>query len=390
MLDPAVAMLNHGSFGACPRAVLRRQLRLRRRMERQPVQFFTREVQPLLDRSRRALAELISADADDLVFVRNATGGVNSVLRSLQLRPGDELLVTDHGYNACHNVVDFAAGRAGAKVVTASIPLPIDSPQGVLEAITAKVTQRTRLAVIDHVTSPTGMVFPIQQIVRRLDGLGVDTLVDGAHAPGMVPLDVRRISAAYYTGNCHKWLCAPKGAGFLHVRPDRQQAVQPAVISHGFNVSRPGYPRLHDAFDWAGTDDPTPWLCVAEAIRFLDALDEGGMEGLMRRNRQLALWAREMLCGRLSLWPPCPAEMIGSLAALRLPDDAAPAAALDTSTTPTATHPLQNELLQRFGIEVVVCWWPAAPQKLLRISAQAYNHPAQYEALAAAMESLLR
>lgn len=390
MLDPAVVMLNHGSFGACPRAVLERQRQLRAQMEREPVRFFTRQMQPLLDEARRGLAALIGADPADVVFVRNATTGVNSVLRSLRFRPGDELLLTNHDYNACRNAVRFVAGRAGAKVLVASVPLPVESTRQVIDAVMSRVTERTRLAVIDHVTSPTAVVFPIEEIVGELKQRNVDTLVDGAHAPGMIALDVVRIGAAYYTGNCHKWLCAPKGAGFLHVRPDRQEGIQPAVISHGLNTPRPGYTRFQDAFDWVGTDDPTPWLCVGEAIRFLETLTSGGIEELMRRNHQLVLGGRQTLCESLGLSPTCPEGMTGSLAAFRLPDDADPAAALDKSTAISPVHRLQVELFERFGIEVPVYHWPAPPQKLLRISAQAYNSPAQYAQLAEALGSLLR
>jgi isopenicillin-N epimerase len=382
-------MLNHGSFGACPRAVLQRQQRLRAEMEREPVRFFTRQMQPLLDDSRRALAELIGADPADVVFGRNATTAVNSVLRSLGFEPGDELLVTDHDYNACRNAVRFVAERAGARVVVAPLPLPIESAGQVVEAIVARVTDRTRLALIDHVTSPTAVIFPIEAIVRQLDQRGVDTLVDGAHAPGMIPLELARIGAAYYAGNCHKWLCAPKGAAFLHVRPDRQEGLQPAVISHGFNTPRAGYSRFQDTFDWTGSDDPTPWLCVGEAIRFLDALSDGGIRALMGRNHELVLAGRQILREALDLAPTCPEAMIGSMAALKLPDDAEPAPAADSSTTPTVTHRLQSDLLERFGVEVPVYHWPGPPQKLLRISAHAYNHLAQYEQLAAALAQLL-
>jgi len=381
-------MLNHGSFGACPRPVLELQDRLRAEMEGEPVRFFFRRMQPMLDESRRALAELIGADEADLVFVRNATTGVNSVLRSLRLAAGEELLATDHHYNACRNAVDFVARRTGAKVVLAAVPMPVPSPQQVIDAILRHVTGRTRLAMIDHVTSPTAVLFPIQQLVARLGEQGVDVLVDGAHAPGMIPLDLRRIGAAYYTGNCHKWLCAPKGAGFLYVRRDRQSEIQPVVISHGYNMPRRGSPRFHDAFDWPGTDDPTPWLCVGEAIRFLGGLTGGGIDGLMRRNRALALYGRRTLCEALDLRPTCPEAMLGSLAAMCLPDDQGPIS-LDTRTSIVPTHPVQTELLERHGIEVPIYHWPAAPRKLLRISAQAYNDSTQYEKLAEALRRLL-
>ncbi len=380
-LDPGVVMLNHGSFGACPRAVLEAQERFRRRMERQPMRFFLREMEPLLDRSREALAELVGADPADLVFVRNVTTAVNSVLRSVCLRPGEELLVTDHAYNACRNVVEYVARRAGANVVVASIPVPIASPEEVVNRVTACVTGRTRLAMLDHVTSPTAVTFPIEGLIGELDRRGVDTLVDGAHAPGMVPLDLRRLGAAYYAGHCHKWLCAPKGAGFLHVRGDRQADLQPAVISHGYNTRRPGRPRLHDEFDWTGTDDPTPWLCVGAAIGFLDGLVDGGFEALMRRNHQLAVLGREILSDRLGLEPCCPDEMLGAMAALRLPDG--------DDGARYHVHPWQSRLSEQFGIEVPVFQWPAPPRRVVRISAQAYNSPGDYEQLAEALARLL-
>ena len=238
LLDPAVAYLNHGSFGACPRAVLQRQQKWRAQMEREPVEFLVRHLAPLLDKSRRRLAELIGAQPADLAFVHNATGGVNSVLRSLEFQPGDEILVSSHDYNACRNVARYVARRTAAAVIEASVPLPIAPPEQVTEAVLRCVTARTRLALLDHITSPTALVFPIAELVRELDRRGIDTLVDGAHAPGMVPLDMERLGAAYYAGNCHKWLCAPKGAGFLHVRRDRQAAIQPPTISHGFNRPR--------------------------------------------------------------------------------------------------------------------------------------------------------
>jgi isopenicillin-N epimerase len=357
-------------------------------MEAAPVQFLTRHVQPLLDESRHALAEVTGAEAENLVFVSNVTAAVNAVVRSLQFRPGDELLITNHGYNACNNVVRYVARRSGATVAVAEVPIPIESPDQVVEAVLARVTERTRLAVVDHVTSPTAVIFPIEQLVRRLEERGVDCLVDGAHAPGMVPLDIRRLGAAYYAGNCHKWLCTPKGAGFLYVRPDRQGEIQPPIISHGYNQARRGYSSFQDAFDWQGSDDPTAWLCVGKAIHFLAGLLPGGLEGLMRRNHELAVAARRMLSARLALRPVCPEEMLGSMSTLAVPADTEATAVAD----PAAAVPiprLGSQLLERFGVEVPVFYWPAMPRVLLRISAQAYNNLDHYLRLAGALETLL-
>lgn len=382
LLDPAITFLNHGSFGACPRSVLDAQQRLRERMEREPVRFFVRDLEPLLDEARGALGAFLGAEADDLAFVPNATAGVNTVLRSIALREGDELVTTDHEYNACRNALNEAAARAGARVVVAPVPFPIDSPDRVIEAVCERVGPRTRLVLVDHVSSPTGLVFPVEQLVRELAGRGVDVLIDGAHAPGMRPLDLSALGSAYYTGNCHKWLCAPKGAAFLHVRRDRQTDLRPLSISHGANSPRADRSRYRLELDWTGTFDPSPYLCVPEAIRFMGALLPGGWPALMEHNRRTALAGREVLCRALGCEPPSPEVMIGSLVSVPLPDGQAPPAG------PLYLDPLQNALMDRYGIEVPIVPWPSFPKRLVRISAQIYNHVEDYERLAAALTAL--
>jgi isopenicillin-N epimerase len=383
-LDPAVTFLNHGSFGACPTAVLEAQQRLRRELEAEPVRFLARELDDRLDTARAALAAFLGADADDLAFVPNATTGVNAVVRSLPFAQGDELLATDHSYNACRNALEFVAGRTGARVVIATIPFPLDSPERVVEAVLDRVTPRTRLALIDHVTSPTGLILPVARLITELAARGVETVVDGAHAPGMLPLELRTLGAAYYSGNCHKWLCAPKGAGFLYVRRDRQAEVRPVTISHGANAGRPDRSRFRLEFDWTGTVDPTASLVVPEAIRFMGSLVPGGWPALMRRNRELALDARRVLIKTLGIEPPSPEDMIGSLASIPLPDGA-PAEDIAWRRP----DPIQAALFARHGIEVPVMSWPAAPKRLLRISTQLYNEAGDYERLAQALGTLL-
>lgn len=381
LLDPAVTFLNHGSFGACPRSVLEFQNEIRARLERQPVQFLVRELEPLLDNARGVLAHFVGADVADLVFVPNTTSGVNTVLRSLTFAPGDELLVTNHEYAACRNALHCVAERSGARVVAVNTPFPFHSADEIIAPILAAVTSRTRLALLDHVSSPTGLVMPVEKLVGELAARGVDTLVDGAHAPGMVPLNVKKIGAAYYTGNCHKWLCAPKGAAFLCVQPSRQELIRPLVISNGASSRRTDRSRFQIEFAWTGTGEPSAYLCVPEVLKFLESLLPGGWPETMARNRALAIAARKILCAALKISEPCPEEFIGSLAAMRLPD--APPDALPRQ--PFNEYPLQDWLRVQQGIEVPVMPWPAPPKRLLRISAQLYNSLPQYERLAAAL-----
>ena len=388
-LDPAITFLNHGSFGACPRRVLAAQQQYRDELEAEPVRFFTRIAPPLLDESRQVLAAFLKADPLDLVFVSNATAGINCVLRSLRFEAGDELLTTNHAYLACENTLQYVASREGVKVVIAPLPFPVKSGDEMIEAILRQVTPRTKLAMIDHVTSASGLVLPIEEIVSELQSRGIDVLVDGAHAPGMVCIDLHAMSAAYYTGNLHKWVCAPKGAGFLHVRRDRQTGIMPSVISHGYRVPRPGRSRFHDLFDWTGTLDPSPWLCVKNAILFLKNVLPGGIDGLMRRNRELALKGRRMMCEAFAAQPVCPDEMIGSMAAVALPDDPDPEHGLDWSTSPTPQHAMQSLLMERFQIEVPAYYFPKAPQRVVRLSAQVYNDERQYARLIEALREAI-
>ncbi len=383
-LDPQVTFLNHGSFGAAPRAVLAVQSEWRARMERQPVRFFQRELEGALDGARSALASLVRADGDDLAFVPNATSGVNTVLRSLEFAPGDQLLTTDHAYNACANALRFAAERAGAEVVLAPVPFPLTAPEQVVDALLAAVTPRTRLVLLDHVTSPTGLVLPLEALVPLLESRGIAVLVDGAHALGMLPLDLDRLGASFYTANAHKWLCAPKGAAFLHVRRDRQSAIRPLAISHGANAPLAGRSRFRREFDWTGTQDPSAWLAIPAAIEFLGGLLPGGLPALMERNRRLAAAGRDLLLDALSVPSPAPASMLGSLASVPVARLGLP----DGEAEDFARDPLQDRLYRAERIEVPVMPWPALGARLLRIAMQAYNDLGQVRRLAEALRAM--
>ena len=383
-LDPTITFLTHGTYGACPRPVLEAQQALVAELEANPLKFLTREFEARLDAARESVAAFLNADPEGLVVVPNATTGVATVLESLRLRPGDELLTNDHEYNATINALTSVAERARARVVRVSIPLPIRHPEQVVEAMLTGVTPRTRVALVSHVTSPSGLVFPIEAIVRELDRLGVDTLVDAAHAPGQVPVDVTALNAAYWTGNGHKWLCGPKGAGVLVVRDDRRAGVMPLVTSHGRNDIRSDRPRLWREFDWQGTGNPTAFLALPGAIRLIGSLNPGGWPAHMADNRAKVLAGRNLVNARLGLEPIAPDSMIASMASIALPS------AADEATTEALTNSLAND----DRIELPVGPFPvraarepgAAPtHALLRLSAQRYNEPADYERLADAL-----
>jgi isopenicillin-N epimerase len=371
--------------------VLAEQQAWRDRLEAEPVTFLGRELEGHLDHARAELAAFLGVDPDDLAFVPNATAGVNTVLRSLRFGPGDEILVTDHEYNATLNAARYVADRDGARVVVAEVPFPLRSPDEVTEAIRRRVTPRTRLALVSHVTSPTALLFPIAEVVSELARLGVDTIVDGAHAPGMLPLDLDALGAAYYTGNCHKWLCGPKGSAFLHVRRDRQAGIRPLIISHGANAARTDRSLFRLEFDWTGTADPTPYLALPAAIRYLGSLVPGGWPGLMDANRALVRAGRDLLCDALGVVAPAPDEMLGSMAAVPLPPG-------DPSALPPGTASLGDVLFEAHHIEVPITMWPVdaaraaedgTPTRFVRISAQRYNHIGQYAALADALLEIL-
>lgn len=374
-LDPEVHFLNHGSFGACPAEVLDEQRAWRDRMEREPVAFLARELQPHLDTARERLADFVGCDTGGLVLVPNATTGVNAVLRSLELGRDDEVLITSLGYNACNNAARFVCGRSGARLVEVAIPFPCSGPDEVVERVLAAASERTAIAVLDHITSATGLVLPIARLVDALQDRGIDVLVDGAHAPGHVDLDLGALGAAYYTGNCHKWLCTPKGSALLHVRADRRDRVMPTVISHGANTPREGMTRLQDQFDWPGTQDFSPWLCIPAALDLFARLVPGGWSEVRDRNRAFTLAARATLLEAFGLEAPAPEEMIGNLVALPVPGEGPP----DQATFDL--DPLHVALFERHRVEVPVFPGPMPGQRLLRVSGQLYNGEDDLQAL---------
>lgn len=376
-LDEAYVFLNHGSFGSVPVPVHEAQRRYRDLVEARPIEVLGRRCRELLAPVRERVGRFLRADAAGIGLVTNATEGVNSVLRSLDLRPGDVLLTTDHVYRAVHQAMKYVARRAGAEVRIVPIPLPTSGDDEILTRITEAMDARTRLVLIDHVTSPTALVFPVAAIARACRERGVECLIDGAHAPGMLDLDLAAIGATYYTGNFHKWVCAPKGSAFLWVNEARRSRVHPSTVSHfldeGFDTE----------FDWQGTRDISAWLAVQDAIAFFEPL---GWSRLRDHNASLASWGRRVLCAALGTRPLTPmpvrgreGEMLGSIATIELPPSA--------PTRFPGPEALQADLYERERIEVPIIDWGGRWH--VRISAQAYNRAAQYELLADALRTRL-
>ena len=381
-LNPNIHFLNHGSFGACPRIVLKAQRDLRDQLEADPIRFLApeRELESKLTEVRHTLAEFIHAAPQDLAFVRNATDGVNAVMRSFPLQPNDEIVVTNHGYNACNNAARFACETAGARLKMAMVPFPLHSNAQILSAIESQLNSKTRLLMVDHVTSPTGLIFPVKQIVDLARHRGVRVLIDGAHAPGMLSLNLAELDADYYTGNHHKWLCAPKASGFLYVRRDLQPEVRPTVISHAANRVPPNQSRFQAEFDWNGTFDPTPLLSLPASLKFLETIGPGGLHGLQESNRQKALKSRHTLCNALQISPPASETMIGAMVSIPLPDIKLPNDCTQDS--------LQSYLRKKHQIEVPIFQLPDTNSTLIRVSLQAYNSVDQVKQLAAILKGL--
>ncbi|MBL8763599.1 MAG: aminotransferase class V-fold PLP-dependent enzyme [Phycisphaerae bacterium] len=399
-LDPAVVFLNHGSFGGVPNEVMDELRRRYDHVRLDPVRYIVEELEGDLDVARRAMAAFVRCDAEGFAFVCNASAGVNTVIRSLRFQAGDEILSSNHEYNACNNVIRWAESRWGVRGVYADVPFPLRDEEDVVRAVRAKVTSRTRLVLLSHITSPTALVLPAARLVRELNERGIDTLVDGAHGPAFLDLDVSALGCAYYTGNFHKWLCAPMGSAFLWVREDRRSRIRPAIISHGANASRADRSRYRLEADFVGSMDYTPWLVTPFAMRHVGALVPGGWPEIRARNNALALRARDLINARLGAEAVAPDAMLGSMACVRLPDRTAA-----QSKEPSKYHDaLQDALLNRWRIQVpiipfggpasggggtAVLGAGAAGPRYVRISAQVYNTVEQYEYLADALEAEL-
>lgn len=378
LLDPGVTFLNHGSYGACPRPVFEAYQRWQMQLERQPVAFLdpARGLSANLRRVRQALAPVLGCGADDIVGLTNATVGLNIVAQSLPLQPGDEILTTDHEYAALEKTWAHVAARTGARIVIARVPLPLTDAHSFTQALEAAITPRTRVLFLSHITSATALRFPIEAIVAQARARGIWTVIDGAHTPGHIPLNLTALGADFYAGNCHKWLMAPKGAAFLHVRPELQSLVTPLVISHGWTAdgAEPG-PFGNSAFidrlEMQGTRDPAAWLAVPEAIAFRA---RHGWDSVAEQCRHLVQETAARLARKTGLPPLSSAEFCApQMVAMPLP--------------PCDTAQLKRDLIDRFAIEIPCFTWQG--RAIARVSAQGYNTQADMDRLIKALDALL-
>lgn len=381
LLDPQITFLNHGSFGACPRPVFEEYQRWQLQLERQPVAFLdpNRGLSAWMRDAREALAKVVGADPDDIVGQTNATAALNIVAQSLDLKPGDEILTTDHEYAALEKTWAYVCRRSGAQVKVVSIPLPLTREDQFTDAILAGMTDRTRVLFLSHITSATALVFPIERVVAEARARGIFSVIDGAHTPGHIPLDLDRLGADFYAGNCHKWMMSPKGAGFLHVRRDLQPMINPLVISHGWTEdgNHPGArgpfgnTSFIDMLEMQGTRDPSAWLALPAALAFARQHD---WDTVARDCRALV----QTTAGRVAALTGLPAFASPEFCAPQMVSMPVP------SCDPLV---LQRSLLDRFGIEIPCFKWQA--HTIVRVSAQGYNTSTQMDLLVTALAKLL-
>jgi isopenicillin-N epimerase len=372
MLDPDVTFLNHGSFGAVPRSVFHKYQFWQRELERQPVEFLGRKYPQLMLDARLSLAEYIHTFQSNVVFTPNVTVSINIVARSLDLGYGDEVLTTDHEYGACDRTWRFLSNERGFRYIQQTILLPIQSEGEFINSLWKGVTTKTKVIFLSHITSPTATIFPVAAVCERARQEGILTVVDGAHAPGQIPLDMDSIGADFYGGNLHKWLCAPKGAGFLYARPGVQHLLKPLIVSWGYESENPSNSRFVDYYEWTGTRDIAAYLAVAEAIKFQS---DQHWESVREDCHNLAGEAQQRICELTGLAPLHADEsFFGQFASIPLPDKVSPTL-------------LKEELYSRYKVEVPIIAWNE--KKLIRVSVQGYNTRRDIDNLLYALEHSL-
>jgi isopenicillin-N epimerase len=381
-IEKGFTALNHGSFGACPKEIIEYQYSLMKRMESLTTRFFTRELPDLLEESLETLCRFINAPKKSTIFIKNATTAANAVFKSIDFKAGDEIVTTNLIYSSCRKVIDHTALEKGLKVHKVEIPFPAKNSLEIFEKIMGQVNSRTKLIFIDHITSETATILPVEMIIKEASKKEIDVFVDGAHAPGMIPLDILKLSPAYYTGNCHKWLYTPKGSAFLYVDQKKLDSMVPTVISNNYKDGVTSEERFRNAFDWSATMDYSGYACVGKTIEYLEKNVEGGWGEIMKRDRDLAIKGRGIIAEKLNLDSFIPDEMTGSMVTMKLNSTAVkdPVTGLDI---------IQMKLLDEYKIEALITTLYPTKERILRISAALYNNENDYELLAEALEKII-
>jgi len=374
LLDPSVTFLNHGSFGATPEPVFREYQRWQREMEKQPVEFLGRRITQLLADSRAELGKYLGTSGDNLVYTQNVTVSLNIVARSLELGAGDEVLTTNHEYGAIDRTWRFLSKEHGFTYINQPITTPLTTAEKFTEDFWQGVTPRTRVICLSHITSPTAIIFPVQELILRAREIGIITIIDGAHVAGQISLQLDALGADFYGGNLHKWLCAPKGAGFLYARPEVQYLLKPLIVSWGYESITPSGSNFIDHNDWWGTRDHSAFLAVPAAIRFQQ---EHHWDEVRESCHQLAAYAQNQICALTGLAPlhPSTSAWFAQLVAAPLPAD-------------TDNLLLKNRLYDEYRIEIPLVEWNG--NKLIRISVQGYNTKRDIDKLLSALTTLIR
>jgi isopenicillin-N epimerase len=366
LIDPGVVFLNHGSFGATPKPVFEAYQRWQRELEWQPVEFLGRRVDGLLNEARAALAKYLNAELENLVFVPNATSGVNVAARSIKLQPGDEILTTDHEYGACSYSWIHESEKMGAKYIIRDVKLPLTTNEAFVEQFWAGVTPRTKVIYLSHITSPTALIFPVEEICRRAREAGIITVIDGAHAPGQIPLDMQAIGADFYTGNCHKWMCTPKGSGFLYVRPEFHAAIEPLIISWGWTDEASFVQRNQ----MQATRDPAAYLAVPAGIEYLEAHN---WDEVRARCHAFGVELREQIADWSDQQQLAPESFFGQMFTAPLP--------------PCDPQVVKERLYNDYKIEVPVMTFK--DRQYVRVSFQAYTTREEGQKLLAALQEII-
>jgi isopenicillin-N epimerase len=374
-LNKDIVYLNHGSFGATPTAVLEKQQQYQKEMEAEAIEFYIDNLPNLLNESKTALANFVGTSTHNIVFTQNTTTGVNTILKSIIGREGDEWLTTNHGYGACVHALKHYAAKNKCEVVVAAVDYPVKTEEDMIAAIEKSITPKTTIALIDYVTSASAIIFPVKKIIELLHSKGIKVIIDAAHCPGMIDFSIDDLQPDFFIANCHKWICSPKGSAFIYVAPEHQQMISPLVISH-YNDSQVGEAaHWSNQFMWDGTHDYSAYICVKEALEHLPTLHQDGWAGIKKHNRELAFTAATKIAEALKVQLPAPKELLGSIINIPMPNGETPEKFFHHNQA------LKNKLFKRYNVEVPVFLFPKAPQQWMRISAQLYNSMEQYDYL---------